>query len=69
MDWANGGKLTQRTAQELRELVYKGNIERLDWDGELLIRGEFAGAGGKLLQQRSFAPTKVLARSVPVSLC
>jgi hypothetical protein len=52
--WQNGVSLPQEATNVLRELVYNAVANRVDWSGEMLLRGEFASPGGSTpFRQRS----------------
>lgn len=51
-EWANGAKLPQEAAQELRPLIYASVCERIPWDAELLLRGKFISSTGGIFSRR-----------------
>lgn len=41
--WNNQGILSQELEKELREFIYPAVTERIEWDNEILIKGNFTG--------------------------
>lgn len=51
--WNNQELLSDKIAQDIRELVFPAITERIEWDTEMLLRGNFVGSGGRLFQRRN----------------
>ncbi|MDI9641475.1 hypothetical protein QM565_37955 [Geitlerinema splendidum] len=52
-EWNNQAILNQDLAQELRIFIFAAIENRIEWDQEILLKGNFVGSGGKLLQRRN----------------
>ncbi len=51
--WNNQAILPDNIAKDIREFVFPSVTQRIEWDTEMLLKGNFVGSGGKLFQQRN----------------
>ncbi|QXE25867.1 hypothetical protein B6N60_04587 [Richelia sinica FACHB-800] len=51
--WNNQEILPDIIAKDIREFVFPAITQRIEWDTEMLLKGNFVGSGGKLFQQRN----------------
>ncbi|MBW4558090.1 MAG: hypothetical protein KME59_19580 [Trichormus sp. ATA11-4-KO1] len=51
--WNNQEILPDNIAKDIREFVFPAITQKIEWDTEMLLKGNFVGSGGRLFQQRN----------------